>query len=78
MRAHAVDLAKAAAMTSLQRLHDDLPSLDSAVFSQRRAQVLQQLKRIAPGRSTTLPAVLDQDGELQTAGSGMADALRRH
>ena len=40
--------------------------------------MLLQLKRIVPGRSASLPAVVDRDGNLQTDGPGMADALRRH
>ena len=78
LRNHALELARAAAMEALQRLHDDLPGLDATALSQRRAQVLQQLKRVAPGRSTSLPAVVDTNGNLQTNGAGMAAALRRH
>ena len=78
LRSHALELARSAAVESLQRLHEDLPNLDATTLSQRRTQVLQQLKRVAPGRSASLPAVVDSDGHLLTDGPGMAAALRKH
>ncbi len=78
LREHAVDLALADVKDSLQKLHDDPPQLAPSVMMQRRSQVLPQLKRIVPGRSTALSAVLDADGELRTDGSGMAGALWNH
>ena len=78
LREHAVELARQDALDALQRLHDELPSLNPEMAQRRRSQVLLQLKRIAPGRSTALAAVLDANGELQTSGPGMAAALRRH
>jgi hypothetical protein len=78
LRSHAVELARADAMRALQQLHEDLPKLDGSVVKQRRAQVLMQLKRIAPGRAAALTAVEDRDGNICTDGPGIAVALKLH
>ena len=78
LREHAIALAREEVRESLQRLHDDLPSLEPGVLAQRRSQVMLQLKRVAPGRSSALAAVLEPDGELRTDGPGMAASLKRH
>ena len=78
LRGHAVALAREAAQAALQKLHDDVPNLEEGALKQRRSQVLLQLKRVAPGRSSALSAIMDTDGELHTDGPGMAAALRQH
>jgi hypothetical protein len=78
LRDHAVQLARKEVQASLQQLHDDLPSMDVETQTRRRSQVLLQLKRIAPGRSSALAAIMDSEGELRTDGPGMASALRQH
>eukprot|EP00959_Pyramimonas_sp_CCMP1952_P013331 281131-Pyramimonas_sp.AAC.1 len=78
LREHAVGLARADVQSSLQRLHDEAHGLPDNVLRQRRSQVLLQLKRIAPGRSTSLSAVAGADGALRTDGPGMAAALKEH
>ena len=78
LRSHAVQLARAEATTALQRLHDEAPSLEAGVLTQRRSQVLLLLKKVAPGRSAALTAVEDSEGTICTDGPSMATALRRH
>jgi exonuclease III len=78
LRDHAVQLAREEVQASLQKLHDDLPSLDEETRARRRSQTLLQLKKIAPGRSSALTAIMDTEGELRTDGPGMASALRQH
>ncbi len=78
LRDHAVSLAREEVHASLQQLHDDLPHLDDEARTRRRSQVLLQLKKVAPGRSSALAAILDTEGELRTDGPGMASALRHH
>lgn len=73
-----VDLAKQGALAEFHKLQNDLPSLPDGVATQRRTQVLQQLRRVALGRTSSLPAILDPAGELHTTGNGMATALRSH
>lgn len=78
LRAHAAELAKQGALAALHRLRDDLHSLPEAAAAQRRSQVFQQLRRVAPGRTSALPAIIDSAGELRTTGEGMAEALCCH
>jgi exonuclease III len=78
LRDHAVALAREEVHASLQRLHEDLPHLDDEARTRRRSQVLLQIKKVAPGRSAALAAIMDSEGELRTDGPGMASALRHH
>ena len=77
-RSHALDLAREGAVAELQSLHEELPGMDSDEAHRRRGRVHLLLRRIAPGRSTALAAVRDEQGGTHTSPSHMARALRSH
>ena len=66
----AVELARKDLQDNLQDLQRDLPGLDEEIASRRREQIMAKLRRLAPGRSATVSAVMNREGRI------VADHLR--
>lgn len=77
-RDHAVQLAREDALDRLQALHRELPTLSEQDAQHRRNSVLALLRRVSPGRATTLRAVQAPNGQICTEPSRMAQVLADH
>ena len=77
-KALAVELARGAALQALTNLHEDRGQLDDAALLQPRDRIHRMLRRIAPGRTSTLPAVQARDGTVVMEPEQMAAVLREH
>ena len=75
---HAVELARAQAMEMLTRAHDEVEDHDAYEVSRRRKKGARLLYRLAPGKSDSIGAVIDDRGRFLTDPQAMADHLRQH
>lgn len=78
LRDRALELGRSAAMDALVTLHRELPSMSDSEAATRRGQVLQRLKRLSPGRTSSLSAVVDPNGRVATDPEEVAAVLRGH
>ena len=78
IRDHAITLARERAIRQLQALQQDAHSLTPAEAQARRSHIMQTLRRIAPGKATSLQAIQAADGTVSANPQLMADALRTH
>ena len=77
-RQHAVTLARDNAIQELRTLQQDLPALSTDEASHRRGRIHLLLRRISPGRASSIPAVCNAQGRVVTDPESMAAALRDH
>ena len=78
IRRHACEVAREGALAQLRANHADICDSSAEEMQSRRNRAHQLLRRLSPGRSTTLPAVLHPDGRVVTDPAEMAEALRLH
>ena len=78
IRDHATTFARERAIRQLQALQQDAHSLTPAEAQARRSHIMQTLRRIAPGKATSLQAVQAADGTVSANPQLMASALRTH
>ena len=74
----AADLAREAALRALADFHREQPNLDEHERAHRRGRIHQMLRRVAPGRTSSLQSVMAENGEILTEPAEMAEVLRRH
>ena len=77
-RRHALQLARESAITQLEELHRDMTELPEEEKQQRRSRIHKLLQRLSPGRTSSVPAVMGEDGQILTDPKEMAEALRKH
>lgn len=78
LRKEAMELARAAYVQDLRSHQSQAAEMPAAQHAQRRVQLMTKLKRLRPGASTTLQAVMDEAGHVQQEPEDMAKALCRH
>ena len=75
---HAVELAREQAMEMLSRAQAEVEDHDDFEVSRRRKKGSRLLYRLAPGKSDSIGAVIDDRGRFLTDPQAMADHLRQH
>ena len=77
-RAHAVDLARNVVLADLREAHANADGQSEQALRQRREQLGVRLRRLRPGGTTALSALVAPDGEVVTDSAEMAALLRSH
>ena len=80
VKAHAVALARQGVLDDLRHHSTSAadPAVDEATRAARRGNILNRLRRLAPGKSTSISAVRDASGVVQHEAGKIAEALTSH
>ena len=78
VRDHAVGLARSSITEELVALQQESANCDELTKKQKKEHILTRLKRLVPGSTPGLNAMIDEDGKVTAEPAGVASILRKH
>ena len=78
LRDYVVQLARERALEELRKSRDDLDDPDGQLAHRVRQKNARLIFRLAPGRASTIGAILEPSGEVTASQEGMAKTLSNH